>query len=106
MAGIRGTDRKRQQLACPGVRFRSGVTKEQRWPQVKRHAGGSLAAGQDSDFFFYRKVHLGANRGIFAFARSDGNDFAWFAHVRHRRVMQALSVQSFLTFLAAVKKHT
>src|SRR3954451_21115968 len=82
LAGIRCTDGKRQQLACLGVRFRSGVTKEQRRPQVKSHAGGSLAARQDPDFFFDRNAHLGANRGIFAFASSDGNDFAWFAHGR------------------------
>src|SRR3954470_3200889 len=58
LAGIRGTDGKRQQLACLGVGFRSGVTKEQRRPQVKSHAGGSLAARQDPDFFFDRNVHL------------------------------------------------
>jgi hypothetical protein len=81
-AGICCTDGKGQQLACLGGRFGSGVTKEQRRPQVKGDAGGSLPAGQDPDFFFDRNAHLGANRGIFALASSDGNDFAWFAHGR------------------------
>src|SRR3954463_4073987 len=53
-AGIRGTDRKGQQLACLGVRFGSCMTEEQRRPQVKSHAGGSLLAGQDPEFFFDR----------------------------------------------------
>src|SRR4051794_32892212 len=53
-AGIRCTEGKRQQFACLGVRFRSGMTKEQRRPQVKSHAGGSLPAGQDPEFFFDR----------------------------------------------------
>ena len=82
-AGIRGTDRKRQQLACLGVRFRSCMTKEERRPQVKSHAGGSLPAGQDPDFFFDGGGQFGPNLGIFAFSSSDGNDFAWFAHGRY-----------------------
>src|SRR4051812_49756469 len=44
LAGIRCRDRKRQQLACLSVRFRSCMTKEQRRPQVKGHASGSAAA--------------------------------------------------------------
>src|SRR3954469_9023134 len=43
-AGIRCRDRKRQQLACLSVPFRSCMTKEQRRPQVKGHASGSAAA--------------------------------------------------------------
>src|SRR5947199_7745514 len=43
-AGIRCRDRKRQQLACLSVRFRSCTTKEQRRPQVKGHVSGSAAA--------------------------------------------------------------
>ena len=81
-AGIRCTDGKRQQLACLGVRFRSGMTKEQRRPQVKSHAGGSPSAGQDSDFFLDRGGPFGPNWGVVAFSSSDRNDFAWFAHGR------------------------
>jgi hypothetical protein len=75
-------DRKGQQLACLGVRFRSCMTKEQRRSQVKSHAGGSLAARQDPDFFFDRGGQFGPNLGVFAFSSSDRNDFAWFAHGR------------------------
>ncbi|HVI79177.1 MAG TPA: hypothetical protein VM715_13650, partial [Candidatus Acidoferrum sp.] len=51
-SGVR--EGKRQQLALLGVGFRTCMTKEQRWLQVKSHAGGSLALGKDSDFFFDR----------------------------------------------------
>src|SRR4051812_36289395 len=79
LAGIRGTDGKRQQLACLGVPgIRSCMTKKQRRPQVKDHAGGSLAAGQDPDFFFDRDGHFGPSRGIFALSSSDGMLMAAF----------------------------
>ena len=75
-------DRKGQQLACLGARFRSCMRKEQRRSQVKSHAGGRLAARQDPDFFFDRGGQFGPNLGVFAFSSSDRNDFAWFAHGR------------------------
>jgi hypothetical protein len=82
LTGIRCTEGKGQQLACLGVRFRSGMTKEQRRPQVKGHAGGRQATGQDPDFFFDRGGPFGPNLGVLAFFSSDRNDFAWFAHGR------------------------
>ncbi len=45
---------------------------------MKGHAGGGLAAGQEADLFLDRNIHGGAS--IFAFAASNGNDFAWLAH--------------------------
>ena len=41
---------------------------------MKGHAGGSLAASQEADFFFDRDVQGGPS--IFAFSASDGDDFA------------------------------
>jgi len=57
------------------------MTKEQRRPEVKGHAGGSLTAGKDPDFFFDRDVPFGPNLciqkvGILPFTSSDGHDFA------------------------------
>jgi hypothetical protein len=49
---------------------------------MKAHAGGSLVAGKDPDFFFDRDVHWGPKRGIFTFSWGNGNDFACFAHAR------------------------
>jgi hypothetical protein len=48
---------------------------------VKGHAGGSLTAGKDPDFFFDGDVPFGPSRGILnrsilPFTSSDGHDFA------------------------------
>src|SRR3954451_15135006 len=72
-------------LGWARIKCRSGpvsVAKGKRWAQVKSHAGGSLAAGKDPDFFFDRVGQFGPNLGVFAFSSRDGNDFAWFAHGR------------------------